>query len=98
MTSISRERAWTRVGLGRQASAGEDVLGGRATIEQRPECVDERVDVVDLLVSYANRRWQVMGYEQAAILGKPLEALVAALQHGSFSRRILVGAFWWSGG
>jgi PAS domain S-box-containing protein len=29
------------------------------------------------LVSYANRRWQVMGYEQAAILGKPLEALVA---------------------
>ena len=29
------------------------------------------------LVSYANRRWQVMGYKQAAILGKPLEALVA---------------------
>jgi len=30
------------------------------------------------LVSYANCRWQVMGYEQAAILGKPLEGLVAA--------------------
>jgi two-component system NtrC family sensor kinase len=29
------------------------------------------------LVTYANRRWQVMGYEQAAILGKPLELLVA---------------------
>jgi len=29
------------------------------------------------LVSYANRRWQVMGYEQEAIIGKPLEAVVA---------------------
>jgi len=35
------------------------------------------------LVSYANRRWQVMGYEQAAILGKPLEALVAASSTGA---------------
>jgi len=30
------------------------------------------------LVSYANRRWQVLGYEQAGILGKPLESLIAA--------------------
>src|SRR5258708_34567928 len=29
------------------------------------------------LISYANRRWQVMGYEQEAILGRPLESLVA---------------------
>src|SRR5438874_8556092 len=28
------------------------------------------------LVSYANRRWQVMGYEQQAIVGRPLESLV----------------------
>ena len=30
------------------------------------------------LVSYANRRWQVMGYEQDGILGRPLESLIAA--------------------
>ena len=30
------------------------------------------------LVSYANRRWQEMGYEQKQILGQPLENLVAA--------------------
>jgi two-component system NtrC family sensor kinase len=36
------------------------------------------------LVSYANRRWQVMGYEQAAILGKPLEALVSNTSRESF--------------
>jgi PAS domain S-box-containing protein len=30
------------------------------------------------LISYANRRWQVMGYEQHAILGRPLESLIAA--------------------
>jgi PAS domain S-box-containing protein len=30
------------------------------------------------LISYANRRWQVMGYEQEAILGKRLESVVAA--------------------
>ncbi|OLE11114.1 MAG: hypothetical protein AUG89_10605 [Acidobacteria bacterium 13_1_20CM_4_56_7] len=29
------------------------------------------------LVSYANRRWQGMGYEQTEILGKPLESLIA---------------------
>src|SRR5439155_513989 len=29
------------------------------------------------LISYANRRWQVMGYEQQMILGQPLETLVA---------------------
>ncbi len=30
------------------------------------------------LVSYANRRWQVLGYEQEAIIGKALEELTAA--------------------
>jgi PAS domain S-box-containing protein len=30
------------------------------------------------LISYANRRWQAMGYEQHAILGQPLETLVSA--------------------
>ena len=30
------------------------------------------------LVSYANRRWQAMGYDQETILGQPLETLVAA--------------------
>jgi PAS domain S-box-containing protein len=29
------------------------------------------------LVSYANRRWHVMGYEQEVILGRPLESLVS---------------------
>jgi PAS domain S-box-containing protein len=29
------------------------------------------------LISYANRRWQALGYEQQAILGQPLETLVA---------------------
>ena len=29
------------------------------------------------LISYANRRWQALGYEQHAILGQPLENLVA---------------------
>jgi two-component system NtrC family sensor kinase len=28
------------------------------------------------LISYANRRWQVMGYDQQMILGQPLETLV----------------------
>ena len=36
------------------------------------------------LVSYANRRWQVMGYEQAAILSKPLETLVATSSSDAF--------------
>jgi len=36
------------------------------------------------LVSYANRRWQAMGYEQAAILGKPLESLVATPSNDAF--------------
>jgi PAS domain S-box-containing protein len=34
------------------------------------------------LVSYANRRWQVMGYEQEAILGRPLESLVGESRRG----------------
>ena len=29
------------------------------------------------LISYANRRWQALGYEQQAILGQPLDSLVA---------------------
>lgn len=29
------------------------------------------------LISYANRRWQVLGYEQEAILGRSLESLVS---------------------
>ena len=29
------------------------------------------------LISYANRRWQAMGYDQETILGQPLETLVA---------------------
>src|SRR6266404_3602171 len=29
------------------------------------------------LVSYANRRWRVMGYEQQEMLGRPLESLIA---------------------
>src|SRR5206468_4160242 len=41
------------------------------------------------LISYANRRWQVMGYEQQAILGRPLESLVAgsrrAAMHDAYS-------------
>jgi PAS domain S-box-containing protein len=36
------------------------------------------------LVSYANRRWQVMGYEQTAILNKPLESLVATSSSDAF--------------
>ncbi len=33
------------------------------------------------LISYANRRWQDMGYEQAQLLGRPLEELVATPRH-----------------
>lgn len=36
------------------------------------------------LVSYANRRWQVMGYEQEAIIGKPLEYLVGPVSSDAF--------------
>jgi PAS domain S-box-containing protein len=36
------------------------------------------------LVSYANRRWQVMGYEQENIIGKPLELLVAPAMIDAF--------------
>ena len=36
------------------------------------------------LVSYANRRWQAMGYEQEAILGQPLETLVAPAKREGF--------------
>jgi PAS domain S-box-containing protein len=36
------------------------------------------------LVSYANRRWQAMGYEQEVIIGKPLESLVASASGEAF--------------
>jgi two-component system NtrC family sensor kinase len=36
------------------------------------------------LVSYGNRRWQVMGYEQKGIIGQPLEALVSPVSRESF--------------
>jgi two-component system NtrC family sensor kinase len=36
------------------------------------------------LVSYANLRWRVMGYEQSAILGKPLESLVGTSSSEAF--------------
>jgi PAS domain S-box-containing protein len=35
------------------------------------------------LISYANRRWRVMGYEQQAMLGRPLETLVATSKRDS---------------
>jgi PAS domain S-box-containing protein len=38
------------------------------------------------LVIYANRRWQAIGYEQAEIIGKPLDSLVAASSHEVFHR------------
>jgi PAS domain S-box-containing protein len=38
------------------------------------------------LISYANRRWQVMGYEQHAILGRPLDSLVAASKRNSLQQ------------
>jgi PAS domain S-box-containing protein len=38
------------------------------------------------VISYANPRWQVMGYEQEAIIGKPLESLVAPSSHELFHR------------
>src|SRR5947207_15034207 len=34
------------------------------------------------LISYANRRWQVLGYEQQAIVGRPLESLVGESRRG----------------
>ena len=47
------------------------------------------------LISYANRRWQVLGYEQQAILGQPLETLVApakrAALHDAYSA-VLAGS------
>jgi two-component system NtrC family sensor kinase len=37
------------------------------------------------LVSYGNRRWQALGYEQQAILGKPLESLVGPAKRTAFA-------------
>jgi two-component system NtrC family sensor kinase len=36
------------------------------------------------LISYANRRWKVLGYEQPGILGRPLESVVAAARRATF--------------
>ncbi len=36
------------------------------------------------LISYANRRWKVLGYEQQEILGRPLESVVAPQKHDAF--------------
>ena len=36
------------------------------------------------LVSYANRRWHDMGYEQKQVLGAPLESLVASVRRQAF--------------
>ncbi len=35
------------------------------------------------LISYANRRWQALGYEQEGVLGQPLETLVAPAKRGA---------------
>jgi PAS domain S-box-containing protein len=40
------------------------------------------------LISYANRRWQVMGYEQESILGQPLEALIAGPRREAFQEAL----------
>ena len=36
------------------------------------------------LVSYANRRWQDMGYLQSQVLGAPLEKLVSSSRREAF--------------
>jgi PAS domain S-box-containing protein len=36
------------------------------------------------LISYANRRWKVLGYEQQSILGRPLETVVAPQKQPAF--------------
>jgi two-component system, NtrC family, sensor kinase len=36
------------------------------------------------LISYANRRWKVLGYEQQGILGRPLESVVAPQKQEAF--------------
>lgn len=40
------------------------------------------------LISYANRRWQVMGYDQEAILGRRLETLVAGSKRDAFEEAL----------
>ena len=36
------------------------------------------------LISYANRRWQVLGYAQQGILGRPLDSVIAASRQAAF--------------
>ena len=36
------------------------------------------------LISYANRRWKVLGYEQQGILGRPLESVIAPQKQDTF--------------
>ena len=38
------------------------------------------------LISYANRRWKVLGYEQQGILGRPLDTVVAASKQATFKQ------------
>ena len=40
------------------------------------------------LISYANRRWYDMGYEQKQLLGRPLEDLVAPARRGTLSEAL----------
>ena len=37
------------------------------------------------LISYANRRWKVLGYEQQGILGRPLESVIAPPKQDAFN-------------
>jgi two-component system NtrC family sensor kinase len=38
------------------------------------------------LISYANRRWRVLGYEQPEILGRPLETVIAPPKQDGFKQ------------
>ena len=40
------------------------------------------------LISYANRRWYDMGYEQKQLLGRPLEDLVAPSPRAALSAKL----------
>jgi two-component system NtrC family sensor kinase len=40
------------------------------------------------VVSYANRRWYQMGYQQQQLLGRPLQELIAPSRHQAFSQAL----------
>ena len=50
------------------------------------------------LISYANRRWKVLGYEQQGILGRPLDTVVAASKQAAFKQAYFAVLAWQSGG